>query len=273
MSLFICPICSSELTRGDKNYVCPKGHCYDIASSGYVNLLPVNKKRSASPGDDKAMAAARKAFLDKGYYRPLRDALCNAAVELAPKDVTLLDAGCGEGYYTAEIYHALEAAEKSPQMAGIDISKDILKYAAKREKRIEYAVASSFHLPIRDSSVDILLNCFSPLAEEEFRRVLKKGGYFIYVVPAAGHLWEMKSIAYDVPYPNEEKDIEYEGFRYADIIEVKSVLQLENQTDISNLFSMTPYFWRTPREGVQRLSQLEKLETAAEFRIHILKKL
>ncbi|MBQ9937982.1 MAG: 50S rRNA methyltransferase, partial [Oscillospiraceae bacterium] len=130
-----------------------------------------------------------------------------------------------------------------------------------------------FHLPIRDSSVDILLNCFSPLAEEEFRRVLKKGGYFIYVVPAAGHLWEMKSIAYDKPYQNEEKDIEYEGFKYADIIEVKSKLSLENQTDISNLFSMTPYFWRTPREGVQRLSQLEKLETAAEFRIHILKKL
>jgi len=273
MSLFLCPLCAARLTREEKSYRCEKGHCYDVASSGYVNLLPVNKKRSASPGDDKAMAAARRAFLDQGYYRPLQEAISAAIVKRAPAKAVLLDAGCGEGYYTAGLYHALVENGKNPKMAGIDISKEILKSAAKREKNIEYAVASSFHLPIETGAVDVLLDCFSPLAEEEFRRVLRPDGYFVYVVPAAKHLWEMKCALYDRPYFNEEKDIEYDGFRYEEIIEVKTRLTLGCRKDIADLFAMTPYFWRTPKEGAQRLAQLETLETAAEFRIHILKKI
>ena len=93
-------------------------------------------------------------------------------------------------------------AGKAPRMAGIDISKFILRYAARREKGVEFAVASSYRLPVADGSIDLLVNCFSPLALEEFRRVLRPGGTFLYVVPAVDHLWELKEVLYERPYPN-----------------------------------------------------------------------
>lgn len=138
-------------------------------------MLPVNRKHSRAPGDDKAMAAARHAFLEKGYYAPLCEELCQLAVELTGDAPAVLDNGCGEGYYTAGIYRALCEAGKTPVMAGIDISKPILRLAAKREKNVQFAVASSYRLPAADGSVDLLINCFSPLAIEEFRRVLRPG--------------------------------------------------------------------------------------------------
>ena len=89
--------------------------------------------------------------------------------------------------------------------------KSILRLAAKREKQVEFAVASCYHLPFADETADLLLDCFSPLAIDEFRRVLKPGGHFLYVVPGADHLWELKRVLYDAPYPNEEKKAPYEG--------------------------------------------------------------
>lgn len=133
-SLFICPLCGGALTRREGSYLCPAGHCFDIAREGYTYLLPVNRKHSKTPGDDKAMAAARHAFLEKGYYAPLCEELCQLAVELTGDAPAVLDNGCGEGYYTAGIYRALCEAGKTPVMAGIDISKPILRLAAKREK-------------------------------------------------------------------------------------------------------------------------------------------
>jgi len=272
MSLFRCPICGEPLKREDREYCCPNRHSYDISKEGYTYLLPPNQKHSAAPGDDKGMAAARRDFLSKDYYRPLRDALCHEILSRANDAPTLLDTGCGEGYYTAGIYHALLAAGKTPQMAGTDISKFILRHAAKREKGIEFAVASSYHLPVPDESIDILLNCFSPLALEEFLRVLKPGGTFLYVVPAAEHLWEMKQVLYDKPYPNEEKETPYDGFSYEAIVPVDAMIHLESQTDIHALFQMTPYYWKTPKAGAERLSALESLDCRISFRIHIFKK-
>ena len=272
MSLFRCPVCGEPLLREDRAYRCERGHSYDISREVYTYLLPPNQKHSAAPGDDKGMAAARREFLSKGYYKPLLDTLCREILARAGDSPAILDTGCGEGYYTAGVYRALLQAGKSPRMAGIDISKFILRYAARREKGVEFAVASSYRLPVADGSVDILLNCFSPLALEEFRRVLRPGGWFVYVVPAAGHLWELKCAAYDSPYPNEEKDTPYDGFEYDAVREVKTRITLASNDDIMNLFTMTPYFWRTPKEGVDRLRSLSSLETAAEFRIHIFKK-
>lgn len=185
----------------------------------------------------------------------------------------ILDAGCGEGYYTSGIDQTLTAAGKTPCMAGIDISKFILRLAAKRNKNIEFAVASCYHLPFPDGAADILLDCFSPLAIDEFRRVLKPGGYFLYVVPGARHLWELKQILYDAPYPNEEKETPYEGFAYTDIVPVDFPLHLERQADIQSLFRMTPYCWKTPKSGVERLETLETLDCQASFRVHIFQKL
>ena len=273
MSLFRCPVCGAPLERGQRAYTCPNRHSYDLSKEGYTHLLMANQKNSAAPGDDKGMAAARRDFLSKDYYRPLRDALCTLADQYTGDSPAILDAGCGEGYYTAGIYQSLCAAGKSPRMAGIDISKFILRTAAKREKAIEFAVASSYRLPLGDKSVDLLVNCFSPLALEEFLRVLKPGGAFLYVVPAADHLWELKQVLYENPYPNEEKETPYEGFTYEEIVPVEASITLDNQTDIHNLFQMTPYYWKTPKSGSDRLAALDSLTTRIAFRIHVFKKI
>ena len=271
--LLVCPLCGGALTRQGGSYLCPNGHCHDVAKEGYTYLLPVNQKHSKSPGDDKAMAAARNAFLGKGYYAPLRDALCKLSVALTGPAPAVLDSGCGEGYYTAGIYRALCAAGKTPVMAGIDISKPILRLAAKRERDIQFAVASSYRLPVADGSVELLLNCFSPLAIEEFQRVLRPGGHFVYVVPGQWHLWEMKQVLYDQPYPNEVKETPYEGFRYKDIVRVADNIHLDCPADIQALFGMTPYCWKTPKAGVEKLCKLNELDCRIAFDIHVFERM
>ena len=271
-SLFRCPLCAKPLRREEHACRCPVGHSFDIAREGYTYLLPANREHSAAPGDDREMAAARRDFLSRGYYEPLLNTLCSEILPRCGDAPTLLDSGCGEGYYTAGIYQALQAAGKQPRMAGIDISKFILRSAAKRERGVEFAVASAYRLPLADASVDVLLNCFSPLAIEEFRRVLRPGGHFLYVVPGAEHLWEMKAILYDRPYPNEERETPYEGFRYEAIVPVDGAITLPSREDIRNLFRMTPYAWKTPREGKERLAARETLTTRISFRIHIFRR-
>ena len=171
-SLLRCPLCAQPLDRQDTRYLCPRGHSFDRAAAGYVHLLPANKLHSKDPGDDKAMAAARNRFLSGGYYDPLRDALTRLALAYAPDRAQILDAGCGEGYYSAALFQALLQAGKHPRMAGVDLSKHALRRAAKRQGSIEFAVASVYDLPVADQQIDLLVNCFSPLALEEFLRVL-----------------------------------------------------------------------------------------------------
>lgn len=272
-SLFRCPVCGAPLDRADRVYRCPGRHSYDIAREGYTYLLPPNQKHSAAPGDDRGMAAARREFLSKGYYEPLLNTLCCQILALSGDSPVIWDVGCGEGYYTAGIYRALTGTGRSPRMAGTDISKSILRYAARRERGIEWAVASSYHLPAADASADVLLDCFSPLALEEFRRVLKPGGHFLYVVPGPDHLWELKQVLYDRPYPNEEKETPYEGFQYEAVVPVESAVTLPCQADIHALFQMTPYYWKTPKAGAERLAALDSLTTRISFRVHIFRKL
>ena len=167
-SLFLCPVCGKALDRQETGYRCPGGHSFDKAAAGYVHLLPANKKHAKDPGDDKGMAAARNRFLSGGWYAPLRDRLAELALRYTPDRCVVLDAGCGEGYYTAGVYAALKKAGKQVKLAGVDLSKHALKKAAKREKDGEFAVASVYGLPVADRCVHLLLNCFSPLALEEF---------------------------------------------------------------------------------------------------------
>ncbi len=273
MSLFRCPLCAAPLERTAAAYRCPLRHSFDLAREGYVHLLPPNQKHSALPGDDREMVRARRDFLSKGYYKLLLNTICNLSVALSAEFPTVLDAGCGEAWYTAGVHQALLEAGKRPRMAGTDISKFALRSAARRTHDVEFAVASSYRLPLDDSSADLLLNCFSPLALEEFHRILKPGGTFLYVVPGPEHLWEMKKILYDAPYPNEEKETPYQGFAYREIIPVNETISLECREDIQNLFRMTPYFWKTPKAGAERLSALNRLSTRISFRVHVFEKL
>ena len=265
LSIFACPLCGEKLAIDEQVYRCTSGHCFDKAKEGYVNLLPANRQHSSAPGDDKDMVKARTAFLDSGRYTPLKEALCALAAKYAGERTALLDAGCGEGYYTEGLSRVI--AEKGGRTGGADLSKAAVKMAAKRCREAEIAVASVYHLPLADGSVDMVTDCFSPLAKEEYRRVLKDGGHFLYVVPGARHLWEMKEVLYEQPYENEVREEAYEGFRLQETVPLSFGIHLEKTEEIMALFRMTPYAWKTPKEGVERLAEQKELGLTAEFRI------
>ena len=270
-SRFVCPICGAALEREETRYACPAGHSFDLAREGYVNLLPANRQHSKAPGDDKDMTAARTRFLEGGWYAPLREKLCEIVERDLPQGGTLLDAGCGEGWYTAAL--ADVASAKGGRVAGVDLSKPAVKKAARRCPHAEMAVASVYHLPLADRSVHMLVDCFSPLAAEEFYRVLSPGGKFLYVVPGPRHLWELKEILYTNPYENEEKVEDYPGFALEEVLPVGTAFTLTDPLDIQALYHMTPYTWKTPKEGAARLAGVEKLTVTAQFRIHVYQKI
>ena len=269
-SLFVCPICQKALYREAGTYRCETGHSFDIAREGYVNLLPANQKHSGNPGDDREMVNARTRFLDGGWYAPLREALCACVVKAAKERPVLIDAGCGEGYYTSKLTEMISA--KNGRTAGIDLSKAAVRRAARRCPQTEIAVASVYHLPLGDECADILVDCFSPLAAEEFCRVLKPGGFFLYVVPGPQHLWELKEILYENPYENAVREEHYPGFEQQESVPIEFRFRLERSEDIAALFHMTPYTWKTPKNGAERLAQLCELDVTAQFRILIYQK-
>ena len=274
-SLFSCPLCAAPLERTQGGLICPNRHSFDRSAAGYIHLLPPNRKHSKNPGDDKEMVAARSVFLDKGYYAPLRKALCALAVDCVREEPApvVLDSGCGEGYYTAGLYEALRKAGLAPRAVGVDISKFALRRAAKRLKEGDFAVASAYRLPLPDARAHLLVNVFSPLAPEEFARVLRPGGHFLYAVPAQRHLWEMKEVLYERPYENPVKREDYTGFAWKGVEQVRYEITLESPEDIMALFHMTPYAWKTPRAGVERLEELERLTVQIGFDLHCYRRL
>lgn len=272
MSLFRCPHCAAPLLREARVYRCPNRHSFDVAREGYVHLLPANKKHSADPGDDKAMVAARARFLEGGWYAPLREELCRLALTHTDGAPAVVDAGCGEGWYTRGLFDAFSGAGKRPRLAGVDLSRAALKRAARRVSEGEFAVASVYHLPMADGAAHLLLDCFAPLALDEYRRVLAPGGVFLYVVPAPRHLFELKGVLYDNPYENPEENTQYEGFGQLARSEVDYSMDISDGQTLLDLFHMTPYAWKTPKEGVERLSRLEGLSVTAAFHIHVFQK-
>ena len=151
----------------------------------------------------------------------------------------------------------------------MDISKFALRRAARRLKEGEFAVASVYRLPLAPGSVDLLTNVFSPLCPEEFARVLRPGGRFLYVVPSPRHLWEMKQVLYDRPYENGVKREDYPGFRWLEAVPLRYSVHLDRGEDVMALFGMTPYAWKTPRAGVARLESLTELDTEIGFDVHV----
>ena len=264
---FICPVCKKPLVKNEKNYICENGHNFDIAKSGYVNLVTGSSRKNH--GDNRLMTDSRREFLSKGYYEPLRRALCDTVQKYAAQKGNVLDCGCGEGYYTKAVADVLPLSS----VFGTDISKDELTVAAKRAKNVDFAVASSFSLPFADSSIDILLEIFSPYCGAEFKRVLKKDAAFIMVIPLENHLWELKCAAYDTPYKNEVSDTYLDGFDFTDRIDVKYKFDLNSGEDISSLFKMTPYYYKTGVKEQKRVEELEKLSVSAEFGILVYRKI
>ena len=272
----LCPVCQTPVTTTEDGGVCRKGHRFDRARSGYMHLLPANRKHAKNPGDDKLMVDARRKFLDKGYYRPLADTVSRLAGEwlanLPHQTPCVLDAGCGEGYYTTLLYDALCQRGMEPDILGVDISKLALDKAAKRQKAIFYVVASVFHLPVPDACCDLLCSLFSPYCSEEYQRVIRPGGAMLLVIPGENHLWELKQAIYERPYKNQVKPFALEGFTLLDHMQVHDTIYLAEHNDIENLFKMTPYYYKTSEQDQARLLGREELTTQIEFEVLLYRK-
>lgn len=267
-----CPVCESPLTADGRSLCCENRHCFDRARSGYVHLLPSSRQHAKLPGDNPEMVRARRNFLEKGYYAHLLDALCLAADRYLPENGTLLDAGCGEGYYTKNVREFLEGTGRKPAVYGLDISKTAADLAARADKGTDYAVGSVFHLPVQNESCDMVLSVFAPYCGEEFLRVLKPGGFLVMAIPAARHLWQLKQAVYASPYENAVKDYALEGFFFAEKYTAEHEIFLDNPQDIADLFSMTPYAYRTGQAERERLAALQTLTTETAFEVLVYQK-
>lgn len=258
---WICPVCGGRLSSNGCSYICGLSHCFDIAKSGYVNLILSSKSLH---GDSREMIRARHAFLSSGHYGILRDALCDTLrrLPLAEKDSVILDAGCGECYYTEAVKNAFPEVT----VLGIDLSKDALSIGGKRRAGIELAAASVNAVPLCSDFCDAVLSVFSPLAASEFYRVLKPDGVLVHVIPLARHLYGMKQIIYRDPYENTELRDAPEGFVQISERQISGNIHLTHD-ELLNLFTMTPYFYRTSSDGKKRLDELDTLDTEIGFGI------
>lgn len=267
---YICPVCKKELERGEHTCRCENNHCFDISRKGTINLL---RSQKSSHGDDKLMVNARKNFLNKGYYNPLLDVLKKQVLSVSTADCTILDCGCGECWYTSEIYEYLKINNINPDFFGIDVSKEAIFSGASRNKSLKLAVATVFDVPLAEKSCDIVLSLFAPFSREEYIRLLRENGYFITAFPMENHLWELKRAVYDVPYKNEVQDMEIEGFELINKEIVHSEIELCTNEDIISLFSMTPYYYKTSKTDREKLDKMSSLKTQIHFCVAVYKKL
>ncbi len=257
-----CPICHQALERAERSWRCAAGHSFDIARQGYVNLLPPDKKHSQNPGDSLLAVQARRRFLAGGVYAPLAERVAALAAELAPR--TILDVGCGEGYYLGAVGRACPDARR----IGVDISRDAVRYAAGRDKSALWLCASAAGLPLADDSCDLLLCLFAYAFPSEFGRVLKRDGLWIEVVAGEEHLLGLKSVIYPSIRQREKPLRRYEGFELVRSETLEIPFALEDPAQIADLLAMTPHFWRITKEGAARAAALTRLEDRAQMVIN-----
>ena len=251
----LCPLCGEVLQKEERAWQCPNRHSFDIARQGYVNLLPVQQKRSLQPGDTKEQVLSRREFLDGGFYGPIAQALCELAQNY---EGPILDVGCGEGYYSSRLQEALGA-----ELVGLDISKEAVRWAAGRYKNALWLCASAARLPVKDQSVGVLTSLFALTLPEEFKRVLRPDGAFIQVLAAEDHLMGLKSIIYpELKHKEKDSVPELPGFRLVESRALRFDFTVEGQ-QVQNLLSMTPHVYRISKEGADRLRQTEVLSDTA----------
>ena len=247
MLQLICPHCQQLLSQEARTWSCANGHTYDQARQGYLNLLLVQHKNSRQPGDTPGMLGCRQAFLEGGHYQPVSDAINQLLSEQEP--ATLLDIGCGEGYYTDRLAQALPQAV----CGGLDISKDAVIRACRRNRQIQWLVGSSARLPVADNSLDALLCVFSPWSWEECQRVLRPGGHLLLVGPHADHLLALRAGLYDEVHTTPEliKALPEQMQIVTDQI-LRYPLDLSSEA-LAELIGMTPHGFRSRPERQQAL--------------------
>lgn len=267
MNILICPVCKNELFFENKTAKCENNHCFDIAKEGYVNLLSAHKSGD-STGDNKEMAKSRRDFLEKGFYSPLADAVGECIEKYTVSGDSVLDICCGEGYYTSYLTKKYDR-----DFYGFDLSKNMVRLAAKRKCGAKFFVANIASIPVKSGSVKLAFHLFAPFHSSEFSRVLCDNGVIVTAIPGRGHLFGLKKVLYDKPYYNDEKAPSADGLELIVKIRVKDSITLEEKQDINALFQMTPYYYHTPSEGMRRLDTLEKLTTDIEFVLLVYKKI
>ncbi|MDD3171151.1 MAG: methyltransferase domain-containing protein [Bacilli bacterium] len=257
--MLICPKCKKQLQKENHIYRCENNHSYDISKYNYVNLLLSHPKA----GDNKLMINARNNFLEAGYYQPLADLISTKINIINP---VILDCGCGTGFYLNSLFSQFNGT-----FYGIDISKFAIEKAARKNKDITYIVASSSNIPLKNRSVDILMNVFAPYFNDEFFRVLKNDGLLIVVSANTNHLFELKKVLYAEPYLNNDKEYLLSSFIMVDEEKLEYKINIKTE-DINNLYKMTPYFYRTSSSDYAKLSLISSLEITVSFTIRIYKK-
>ena len=186
--MLLCSVrdCRQPLAREGRRLVCARGHSFDVARSGYVNLLQPQERRSRDPGDSGEAIEARRRLHDGGITRPLLDAIGEL---LAPTSADcLLDAGCGEGFYLGSL-----AGRSGAAGWGIDISTSAIDLAARRYPECRWLVANADRfLPFADRSFSAVLSITARRNPTEFRRVLREDGRLLIAVPAPDDLIELR---------------------------------------------------------------------------------
>ncbi len=271
INILRCPKCGASMCVEGISIKClgARTHCYDISSSGYVNFCPPDKSHG---GDSKAAVRARSTFLNMGHYAPVAKAIANICSEYADEGGVVLDAGCGEGYYSQFI------CRDGMSVFGVDMSKFATDAASKRLAKNDsesffFATASVFDVPAKDNSFDAVVNIFAPCAQEEFCRVLKNEGVLVVAWAGERHLWGLKEVLYADAHINTERadmpqamqEIRRERMNYS--------IKLCGQEQIMSLFSMTPYYWRTSEADARKLEKLEELNTEVDIVISVYKKI
>ncbi|BDM64531.1 23S rRNA (guanine(745)-N(1))-methyltransferase [Shewanella sp. NFH-SH190041] len=241
-----CPVCQGALTLDAHSYCCAKGHRFDCAKEGYVNLLPVNKKKSKDPGDNKAMIFARRAFLSAGFYQHLSERINQLAEQWQPEASTILDLGCGEGYYSHRLFQSLTAEPR--QLFGLDISRSAIRYAAKRYPELKFCVASAYEMPFVSNRFDLALRVYAPSKEAELARVMADKGILITVSPGPTHHYAIKELIYAHPRLHGDKGQELSGFVRVHQERLCSELVLPAGEMVGHFLEMTPYAWKLTAE-------------------------
>lgn len=269
---YICPICRENLSFQHNSWHCINGHCFDRAKEGYVNLLPVNKKKSKDPGDNKDMMFARREFLNAGYYQHLSERVNQLAIEWQSSANAILDLGCGEGYYSHRLIQAFERTSHKVNFQGLDISRSAIKYAAKRYKELNFCIASAYELPFADNTFDLALRIFAPSKVTELSRVLNNDGILITVSPDKTHHFAIKKMIYALPKYHDDGDSELLGFSLCHQERLISNLVLNDAVAIEHFLQMTPYAWKLTQ--AQKKQLMEKgLACELDFSIKIYRKI
>ena len=259
---FACPICQENLTLLESSLKCNNRHSFDLAKFGYVNLAPQIKQ---SANYDKENFQNRQQILEAGFYQAILEVVSDL-LSNSKNAKTILDIGCGEGFYSRK----LQERHPDKTFYAFDISKDSVQIAAKSEPNwaVNWFVGDLARLPIKDASMDILLDIFSPANYGEFRRVLSKDGILIKVIPTKNHLKEIRQKVQDQltnkDYSNQDIKNHFQNNFTILSSKTASLTKPITAEQLQSLLSMTPLLFHIDQSKID-WSQLTEITIEAEI--------